>query len=283
MSKIIYLKQEVKLGEIIIYQGLGIEVTQTLIDNNPDIFKVIDERVELLDKAKRDYPAGTVFRGLFGDICTVKKKPLYSISNRYSSIRIDGIYVYRDGEWAEILPLKFTTEDGVDIYGDMKTWMVYPKDSDDIRFSHGTWDGNSVYKGYKHFYHKENALAYIEKHKEKTFEDYENLLIKSKSFRMVDKDGIETILETRHFYQYLKEIDPKLYYTKVLQLIADDLNDGWVADFSDYEYKWFIKDDTSVWTMMHDYGIVLFKTKEVAEKARVILGDKVKYLFNKNK
>ena len=60
-------------------------------------------------------------------------------------------------------PLKFITEDGVSIYGDMKTYAVAKGDLD--------IDNPEIYGGnsasLKYFYHKENALAYIEKNKEK--------------------------------------------------------------------------------------------------------------------
>ena len=189
-----------------------------------------------------------MFRSLFGDICTVKNKPYYSLG-AYSSILIDGIYVYRDGRWAEVLPLKFITEDGVSIYGDMKTYLVHP-----------------------------NALAYIEKHKEKTLDDYESNLFEIMQTNVYSSNN-------RHYssvWSWIKDNEPKLYYTKILQLIADDLNNGWVADFSDNKEKWLIKERTSDWVMRHNYGAVPFKTRELSEKARNILGDKVKYLFNKN-
>lgn len=269
MKKIIYLKQEVKLGEVITYQGLEVEVTQTLIDNNPDTFKVIDERQELLDKARRDYPAGTVFRSLFGKICAVKNKPRYSLG-AYSIILIDGIYViYRDGRWAEILPLRFTSEDGVGIYGDMKTYAVTEEDLD-VNYPE-IYNGTSEY--FKYFYHKENALAYIGKHKEKTLKDYENMLL------TINIDSINA-REACWFYRTLKGKEPKLYYAKILQLIADDLNGGRYIHIRG-NTSYHLSNARSV--NVHcggDEGCVYFKSRELAEKARALLGDKLDHLFN---
>lgn len=262
MKKIIYLKQEVKLGERIMYQGLEVEVTQALVDSNPEVFKVIDESQELLDKAKRDYPVGTVFdngRGL-GCQKVVKSKPFWHDDSICIPTNkcIGGGIIY-NGLWAEILPLKFTTEDDVKIYGDMKTYGVIKKN-----LSLGS---PSVYDGtcedqIKYFYHKENALDYIEKYKEKGLEDYEDMLYPN-------------------VWNWIKSHEPKLYYTKVLQLIADDLNDGYKPHFDNHTS--YHLSDRLGGINTHcggDEGCVYFKSIKLAEKAKSILGDKVKYLFN---
>ncbi len=233
---------------------------------------------ELLDKAKRDYPVGTIIKTKYGIHKVLENKP-FVCPREDSIIQIKtdrfshgtNIYSTKNG-WAEILPLKFTTEDGVGIYGDMKTYAVAKGDLD--------IDNSEIYGGtspcFKYFYHKENALAYIEKLKEKTLKDYEDILLNDKNLILID----DTAAFKGYFYKYLKEGEPKLYYTKILQLIADDLNDGWVADFSNYEDKWFIKGGGSDWVTQHNYGAVPFKTRELSKKARVILGNKVKYLSN---
>ena len=287
MKKIYYLqKYEIKLGEVIKYQGLEIEVTQTLIDNNLDIFKVIDEREELLDEAKRRYPIGTVYKH-FNSEYTINSPDMLTVSKMdhhfegatsfgtsiwVNSEEYTGV-VYTDGEWAEILPLKFTTEDGVDIYGDMRTYFVHPSDDCDIDYYHSLWSGNSETKFSKYFYHKENALAYIEKHKKKTLVDYENMLLKT------NVNSINA-REVCWFYNTLKKKEPKLYYTKILQLIANDLNDGKRIHRSG-DTSYHISEEFSV--NVHcgsDEGCVYFKSNELAQRARNILGDKVEYLFN---
>ena len=69
MKKIYYLqKHPVKIGDVIEHNGYKAIVTEKLIELNPELFVVEDPTQELLDKAKRDYPAGTVFRGFFGKI-----------------------------------------------------------------------------------------------------------------------------------------------------------------------------------------------------------------------
>ena len=236
------------------------------------------DKQELLDKAKRDYPVGTVFKTKYGMHRVVENKP-FVCPREHSVIQIQtnrflhgaNIYTIEDG-WAEIVPLKFTTEDGVSIYGDMRTYMVYS----DLTMSNVSMNNEGTNGMIKYFYHKENALAYIEKHKEKTLKDYENMLLRT---------NINSInaREVCWFYNTLKGKEPKLYYTKILQLIADDLNNGWVADFNDgNQIKHHLQEDgdTALAYAINRQGVVYFKTLELAEKARAILGDNVKFLFS---
>ena len=231
MKKIYYLqKHEVKLGDVIEYAGIRTLLTEELIDLNPELFKIEDEsgKQELLDEAKRRYPIGTVYK---------------HFNSEYT------------------IPLKFTTEDGVGIYGDMKTYLVHPNDSGDIRFWHRSWDGDSKGDGNKYFYHKENALAYIKKHKEKTLEDYENSLSLS-------------------VWNWFKPHELKLYYTKILQLIADDLNDGRYIHERGQVSLHINKEGGVNLHMGDDEGCVYFKSNELAQRAINILGDKLEYLFS---
>ena len=290
MKKIYYLqKHEVKLGDVIEYAGIRTILTEELIELNPELFIVKDTMQELIDEAKRRYPIGTVYKHFNNeytinspDMLTVSKMDhhfegltRFGISIWVRSEEYNGV-VYHDGEWAEIIPIKFTTEDGVNIYGDMKTYLVHPNDSGDIRFWHCSWDGGSKGDGNKYFYHKENALAYIKKHKEKTLEDYEQMLFKK-------DDSMTFSPKSAYFsvYGWIKDNEPKLYYTKILQLIADDLNDGWEPDFTNYDEKWCVAiKDIVHYVNLQIHGIVYFKESKLAQKAKDILGDKVNYLFN---
>ena len=277
MKKIIYINKEVQIGDMVSYNGVSIEVTDKSVEANPSIFKVVDKSLEFLAKAKRDYPIGTKFDN-GSEIQTVTAESYYWSENGMAiKVPTDkykgGGVIYGNGEWAEILPVKFTTEDGVDIYGAMRTYLVHPNDNGDITSYHGLWIGDSTKKRYKYFYHKGNALAYIEKHKEKTLDDYENMLLRT------DIDSINA-REVCWFYHTLKGKEPKLYYTKILQLIADDLNDGRYIHERRQTSFHINKGGRANLHMGDDEGCVYFKSNELAFKARDILGDKVKYLFN---
>ena len=292
MKKIYYLqKHEVKLGDIIEYNGIKALVTEELIELNPELFKIEGKKSkqELLDEAKKRYPVGTVYKHLNSeytpkiDFLVADKSDYHFHSAGYFQNAIwgsglDKYYgvVYHEGKWAEILPLKFTTEDGVSIYGDMKTYLVHSND-DDLQFSHSIWKGNSVGNGNKYFYHKENALAYIEKHKEKTLKDYENMLFKSENNSLVVFS-----LKGSYFsvYSWIRDNEPKLYYTKILQLIADDLNGGRYIHERGQVSLHINKEGGVNLHMGDDEGCVYFKSNELAQRAINILGDKLECLFN---
>ena len=267
MKKIYYLeKHPVKIGDVIEHNGYKAIVTEELIELNPKLFVVEDPMKELLDKAKRDYPVGTMIDSRNGIQEVLGDNPFVGIgiegSIQVNTDKFPGggtIYTPENG-WSKILHLKFTTEDGVNIYGDMKTYLVHSNDSDDICFSHGIWDGNSMFKNYKYFYHKENALAYIKKNKEKTLEDYEKSLSLS-------------------VWNWFKPHELKLYYTKVLQLIADDLHE---ERYTHIHMNTSYNLNSAYGVNVHcgyDEGCVYFKSSELAEKARDIMGSKLEYLF----
>ena len=283
MKKIYYLEKHlVKLGDAIEYNGIKALVTKELIELNPELFEVKDPMQELLDEAKRRYPIGTMINSRNGMQEVLSNEPFIEIAVA-GTIQIDTalfpggatIYTPEDG-WAEVLPLKFITEDGVKIYGDMKTYLVHPKDSIDICFNYRSWNGDIRCKSNKYFYHKENALAYIEKHKEKTLEDYESNLFESMQTNVYSSNN-------RHYFSvwsWIKDNEPKLYYTKILQLIADDLNDGRYIHIRG-NTSYHLSNARSV--NVHcggDEGCVYFKSRELAEKARVILGGKLDCLLN---
>ena len=278
MKKIYYLQKHlVKLGDAIEYNGIKALVTKELIELNPELFEVKDPMQELLDEAKRRYPIGTMINSRNGMQEVLSNEPFIEIAVA-GTVQINtalfpgGATIYTpENGWAEILPLKFTTEDGVNIYGDMKTYAVAKGDLD--------IDNSEIYAGtspcFKYFYHKENALAYIKKHKEKTLRDYENMLFERGNSVMSSSGSMYFSV-----YGWLKDTEPKLYYTKVLQLIADDLNDGRYIHIRG-NTSYHLSNTRSV--NVHcgdDEGCVYFKSRELVEKAKDILGDKVNYLFN---
>ena len=277
MKRIYYLQKiEVELGDVIEYNGIKTLVTEELIELNPELFIVEDPIQELMDKAVKDYPIGTVFNNGSGIQRVTGNNhqcmPLFKNIVVSTDIFAKGGTIYHpiDG-WAEILPLKFTTEDGVGIYEDMKTYAVAKGDLD--------IDNSEIYGGtspcFKYFYHKENALAYIEKHKEKTLEDYEDILFEDKGTITFGSRGMYFSV-----YGWLKDNEPKLYYTKIFQLIADDLNDGrYIHIRGNTSYHLSNAHGVNV-HCGGDEGCVYFKSEKLAQKAKDILGNKVNYLFN---
>lgn len=122
----------------------------------------------------------------------------------------------------------------------------------------------------------DNNPRYFEFAKEKTLEDYENILLNDSnldSFPITinDDKGYYTHVERKDVYKILKSHEPKLYWLKTLQLIANDLNGDWKPDWrNNIQIKWVFKLQYGVLKVDYwhtaNYGIVAFKSKELAEK-----------------
>jgi hypothetical protein len=54
-KKIIYLKQEVKIGDVIDCNGIKVTVTDDLIENNPTLFEVSDDISSYLEFLVKKY------------------------------------------------------------------------------------------------------------------------------------------------------------------------------------------------------------------------------------
>jgi hypothetical protein len=122
---------------------------------------------------------------------------------------------------------------------------------------------------------------------EKTLADYEDILLNNadtiKSWQIYDNSRVS--LTYGAYYRILKEREPRLYYAKILKLIADDLNGDWKASFSyPRNQKYYIIIDgegntRASYTFGGVCGIVYFKSEELAQKAIDIMGDKLDYIL----
>lgn len=118
--------------------------------------------------------------------------------------------------------------------------------------------------------------------KEKTLEDYEKELLERKDIYEIG----EVPFYDSNFYMHLKSREPKFYWTKILQLIADDLNEGW-----DWRKE---KNDKDLYSILYsrpsneyipdkwvsaNSGNVFLKNIELTQKAIDIMGDKLDYIY----
>lgn len=332
--KIIYLEQkEVKIGDKVSLHGVEVTVTQQLIDDLPNLFKVEEEQeileyVEctklvrgnpwpaigdilpvtkpdcngqqaivgvcmvgsisykncfkpstkeawLLQEAKRRYPEGTKFTIIDNETFTSDGEFEYKVSWRgHEDVRqtiqctvkeedtIDSSVWDSVLGWAEIVKPLFITEDGVEIFeGDE---YFYINDSFDINVICAIKGCQSEYVKAR-FSTREAAEEYIAKHREKTLKDYE---------KEIDET---TSISGYSVYRWLKDNDRKLYYTKVLQLIADDLNDGKCVN------RIFIKRHGGDYIPIFDKeslrGTPMFASKSDAMKAIKIMNDKLDLIY----
>ena len=352
MKTIYYLKQEVKIGDIINFNGLkSVTVTEDLINDNPEYFQVKDEydiEAILKDAAIR-FPIGCKFNNGFDSECESILTPWYGkgMFGQFISVKpySQGGAVWRDGKWiAERIDPILTTHDGVDLYNnddsiylcpsklniEYKPWERYKTRTTPLGGINEGWiafstpearqewidenypvlftteDGVDIRKGdtcwvtpkhtndayfpnnmdaypaektvhnqtltavhpdcFSFFSTKESAEAYITKHTEKSLEDYETMLLNLKNYA---------------FYSQLKKREPKLYWLKVLQLIADDLNDEKFKRGSIIEYDKEQDSYVSVWSASNRfrYSDIIFSSRIQSNKAIKIMGDKLDYIY----
>lgn len=238
---------------------------------------------QLLEEAKKKYPVGTKYKGIVcGKIFTITNDINFKIINTLDNeIAVDTkanwAMVYYRNQWAEIVKPIFTTEDGVDIYDKNEKLFEVILSTYHLNENIPYIACNNVSNKCKDcnpslvFSTKEVAQKWIDenKPKEKILEDYEKSLVSGTS------DDEAAIL----YYELLKQNDPRLYWSKILRSVADDLNGNIYLDFKKEHYFYNI-----YWDIKYSkYGInthcgqnedcTYFTSKENAEKAMEILGE----------
>jgi hypothetical protein len=177
----------------------------------------------------------------------------------------------------------FTTHDGVDIYEDDSYCYII---HDYINHIHKAKMSGGTSTKYKYFSTNEVAQKYINDSKVKTLNDYENILLNDSTLVYRDSDNTCNNIKKSSYSLYLKHNDPKLYYTKVLELIATDLNDGWIRTDDNRYYRISHSSHrpdyiTATFSILNLEG-VKFKSSEIAKKAIKIMGDKLNIVFDIN-
>lgn len=226
------------------------------------------------------------------EVFTLGDKVTYNYKDNYAPWVIDNFLLRSDGKIlarsksnsiCEIVseikkapePL-FVTEDGIEIYNEHT--LVFGVNKDWIAY--GTEFASMSNKNNKYFSTKKAAEEYVAKNKPKDLQYYEDLLL----------NPAETVYTFCTFsfshYTWLKNKEPKLYWLKVLELVQQDLDNGW-------EPSWFLPGQSkfriscryidTVYRVTYNYefveGFVFFKTKQSAEKAIELMGDKLDIIF----
>lgn len=245
------------------------------------------DRQELLEEAKRRYPVGTRFKSAApwssSEFYIVKGDPINWQNTSYP----DGVgntdfgMLYANGKWAEIIKPIFKTEDGIDVYEGDTIYYVrkdFKGSSNEIieyRNYQGLYSGLNIY-----FSTKEAAEDWLSKNKPKDLQYYEDLLWDDN----LSSGSVDNLIKHSDMYVCLKLTNPKLYWLKVLELIQQDLDEGWKADLvGSHPNKWFIHsfrgkigiDATDVLNR----GQQMFKTRESAQKAIELMKDKLDIIF----
>jgi hypothetical protein len=289
MEKIIYLKIKtlISIGDKVKLNNVNITITQQFIDDNEELFSVTEETEKLTEKsykeeyllqtAKEIYTTGTRFMDLdHNRVMVISNLDKYDYNTNYDKLYHDSKCIYSSGKWAEIIEPLFKTEDGVGIYkGDDYYYTVTTNPCSDlnwrINFSTCDWvNDRRPPLGKVQFSTKEACEKWIKENKPvvKDLEYYERELINLKT----------------PFYIDLKSKEPKLYYIKVLQLIADDLNNKNFDELNN-TFKWFtcFKNSSKVYSVVNCshkvIGSIYFDSKEKAEQAIKIMGKKLNIIF----
>jgi hypothetical protein len=236
------------------------------------------DRQELLKEAKKRYPVGTrVISALsddhiwniIGELKWFENKAFY-----HNIVDATNASVYSCGKWAEIVEPIFVAEDGVGIYKGDELYYVNVKD---LLTNYWYWANHpkvTNFTDYKYFSTNTAAEKWIEENKpEKTLEDYENELLKKSGSQMI----LGCYLFDKEFYNHLKTREPKLYWSKILQLIADDLNGG-----ENTNRNYIMRKNGEYVAVGYSEAIIttlMFCNKEMARKAIKLMGDKLDYIF----
>jgi len=231
------------------------------------------ERQELLEEAKKRYPVGTKFilahlSPRFKETAIIKdcETLRFETPNRFTIVtgtnNSDFLSkcVYYDGKWAS--RYLFTSDDGEDIYESDRVWIVFKNSKTIDRYAVIVNNLSDVsHIGCKRFSTKEAAEAYVGSLKEKTLQDYES----------------ELLIHDAWVWMFKNE--PKLYWIRVLQLIADDictLNERyWVIEY-DESASDYVTDNYKGYPQS---SCVKFDTGENVDKAIKIMGDNLKNVF----
>ena len=201
------------------------------------------------------------------------KRGFYYADNK---LNYNNVTIYNKGEWAEI-PYFITTDDGVDKFLDEDFWAVSKNDFSFIvqMVKNNPEYGITYFKrsDFMYFSTEELVHKYIKENKVKSLKDYENIL-------NFDETVVDTDLsnEAWEMYGWLKRNEPKLYWSKVLQIIADNVNEygggNYFINYNFYDKDYSINSFSTI--ALCD---VKFDSIETARKAIEIMGDKLDFIY----
>lgn len=222
------------------------------------------QQQELAREAKKRYPIGTIYIDIeTGGTHRIETGSFRTDAGEGSQFSESGKgYLNKCGVWAKIIKPMLTTTDGVDIYegdtfwGVSKNTYVMNNYSADIDTIHN-FTSRSIC--FVYFKSEEIALKWIYDNKPKTLRTYENRLKYS-----------DANLYGHNPYVWLKNSEPRLYWTKILKMVRDDLNK---ESFKE-DHGWAIEKDGLGVCEITDPMVndILFNTEESAIHAIEIIG-----------
>ena len=132
------------------------------------------KKSELLDKAIKDYPIGTKINMITlvgkAEVAGIPEFA-YSDDNSIEVKCIGGVsrYLYHNGKWAKIIKVPlFTTEDGVEVFGEETIWFLHIKNNVILGPSKAKELSPSINQDFRYFSSKSAAEDYIAKNNKKS-------------------------------------------------------------------------------------------------------------------
>lgn len=274
----------VYIGERIFINDLNVKLSVDFINSNLSCFtmktddEVKIEKLKYLQEAKRRYKVGdTILTPNRGREVKLNGEPhttctnnivIFGYCEQTSAHGSKDCILYEDGKWAEIVrQLVLRTDDGVDIYVDDSIYIVYTSGINRWSILTGIILSNKsenikLNNDVKIFSTNLLAEKFVKENKPKRLEDYKEIIALNIAYGM------------------LKKSEPKMYWRKIYQMIADDLNGNWSPKTGEEKYFIYEDNEGNVKIMKHGsvkYDLVYFKTECIADEALEIMGNNIYY------
>lgn len=278
MKVLFYKETPTFVGNVMEINGLKVVITQVLIDINPTMFSYkIVEYVKLTNIPP--WSIRNEFTGEVFELSTLNNLSKFSFAPTKEQfldsipdwIFIGSFIVTNKTEYIAQERRKLIDEATKRGLMNKPTYLKYPWQDPSITRK-PSWGGSDIYinETLTNFnycgvtLYKDGKWAEISK---LSLIDYEKILF-----------------NRNENFDWLKYAEPKLYWIKVLQEIANELNDNKEILGTRYFLSYNEFNDPCV--LKHEsvnYGLIYFSTAGNALKAAEIIGDKLEYVTPKNK
>jgi hypothetical protein len=269
MKKYYIKEQEIKIGDEITINGIKTTFTEKLLNDNPNMFKIVNN--VNTGMSLMDCVVGETYEYVWDGGDFIPRKELNFRILPPEKTNYNPMKIHKKS-------LLFITHDGVEIYDENK--IIYGCANinntqyfvGDRKCKHALKEFSEINVDSFIWFSTEKARDnWIRLQIFKIREGYENQLVGLSG----EITNLKNYKDKYQVYRWLRKNDPKLYWTKVLLLIADDLNDG-----EEGNSEICLECNTYVINSGTDiYSPFRFVSAEAGNKAIKIMGDKLDYIY----